>query len=121
MASALHARCTPRLNDTRPSRVLVAPRTRVVLRAEADEEDFEKRLAWLNKSKVPTGVSRKDLKKNPASSGWIIFPLCLAAMVVALCENTLWILLLVQQLILVEWPKEDSGMLSLAFRTVCVV
>lgn len=45
-----------------------------MVRAEPDEEDFEKRLARLNKSKLPTGVSRKDLKKDPELAGEISPP-----------------------------------------------
>ena len=41
-----------------------------MLRADPDEEDFEKRLAKLNKSKVPTGVSRKDLKNDTAGKSY---------------------------------------------------
>lgn len=40
-----------------------ALRRRVVVRADPDEEEFEARLARLNKSKVPTGVSRKEIRK----------------------------------------------------------
>lgn len=65
MSAAFHARCSTRLSTARSCRHLVAPRSTVVLRADPDEDDFEKRLAKLNKSKMPTGVSRKELKKDP--------------------------------------------------------
>lgn len=53
--------------------MVVARRSGVVLRADPDEDDFEKRLAKLNKSKVPTGVSRKDLKKATVVGGTVHF------------------------------------------------
>lgn len=73
----MHARHSPKVRDSRPCRrAVVAPRSAVKLRADPDEEDFEKRLAKLNKSKVPTGVSRKDLKKSTATAGTISILLC---------------------------------------------
>ena len=64
----------PRLQPTGPvlrgrgARRMNVPKRCCVVRADADEEEFEKRLAKLNKSKVPTGVSRKDLKEDSKSS-----------------------------------------------------
>lgn len=62
--SSTKAFSTPRYVAAARLRQHPLARTRIVARADPDEEEFEARLARINKSKVPTGVSRKELRAS---------------------------------------------------------